>query len=139
MSEIKLKCCHIDDRGQELLQQPGMSEGDKRMVSDRHSCKAAATWEICYGHTVDDYTHACDDHAGHLMLQDRLNTVAPIGMPAFDAKSGEKPRVGQDKSDCHGDHHTVECFIGKLTCEDMKTQRVIDYVNIYGVAKAVSK
>ncbi len=38
-------------------------------------CKKKAKWEINYGRTTDDYTHACTKHVGELLHEDRDNTV----------------------------------------------------------------
>lgn len=37
----------------------------------------AAEWEIRFGSTSDDYTHACSAHVGEL-LQEGINTVYPV-------------------------------------------------------------
>ena len=57
-------CCHIDPNTQ-------------------IHCHRPATWEA-YGEPsqdpYSDYTHACDDHLGHL-LEERPHRVAPIPHP----------------------------------------------------------
>lgn len=41
-------------------------------------CDQYAEWEICYGETVDDYTHACTKHVGIMLEPDKRNSVYPV-------------------------------------------------------------
>lgn len=41
-------------------------------------CDAGADYEIIDGRTPDDYTHACVEHVGHLLRDDRESTVIRI-------------------------------------------------------------
>lgn len=47
-------------------------------------CDKDAEWEVVHGENpqVDDYTHACSDHLGHLLTDDSVHTVTPISAPA---------------------------------------------------------
>lgn len=38
-------------------------------------CPRQADWEIWYGNTPDDYTHACTKHVGRLLETDVENRV----------------------------------------------------------------
>jgi hypothetical protein len=41
------------------------------------TCGKDAEWEIRYGETTDDYTHACTEHVGEMLEPDKINTVYP--------------------------------------------------------------
>ena len=39
-------------------------------------CGKKAKWEINYGPSPDDFTHACEKHVGELLEEGKINTVS---------------------------------------------------------------
>lgn len=70
----KAYCCYIESLSEE---HDGLTLSDELLRE--LSCWEDAEWEICYGPTPDDYTHACSNHAGWLLVEGRENRVFPIG------------------------------------------------------------
>ena len=41
-------------------------------------CYEPPQWEIRHGRGIDDYTHSCTDHVGHLLTDADIHTIYPI-------------------------------------------------------------
>ncbi len=79
MNEIKPTCCWLPATATQELSKPGMSEGDKRMWTDRNGCKEVAVWRIFSDDSVYPHvgTKSCAKHLSDLCVHDG-NTVYPI-------------------------------------------------------------
>lgn len=54
------KCHHLPDTAQALLSQSGMTDGDRRMVTDQHGCKNDPIYVYSFSETAKIYS--CKDH-----------------------------------------------------------------------------
>ncbi len=79
MNKSELTCCWLPDTATQELSKPGMSEGDKRMWTDRNGCKELATWNVRHILFPDEelLCKSCSKHLAELCAKG-VNTVWPL-------------------------------------------------------------
>jgi hypothetical protein len=65
-------------------------------------CPKPATWEVVTGRAPDDYTHACDDHAGHLAHHPDATGPIPGGVVTLEPITGGTPNPAIHAEASHG-------------------------------------
>jgi hypothetical protein len=97
----------VDSDGPSGLAHPCRNRKDHTMIRSVpgafccfEPCGKPATWEVVTGHSPDDYTHACNDHAGH--LAHHAEATGPLGggraeLEPIDAAAPASERKGDDR------------------------------------------
>ena len=67
MNESKLTCHWLPANAEQELSKPGMSQGDKRMWTERNGCKKLAVWFVHANGDPYNVIEACSEHLSDLV------------------------------------------------------------------------